>query len=149
MENSILQTTELCNNVKLYREGKRDFSAQDLNDIKLYLLKYKDVLEGTEFFQGELKGNRVVSCFGSSFHKELLDYMINKLSASISIIVEIESRKIFFQKNEKTCSVDICELAKILCDGTCLDNDRKIAQGSLTNNFLKFTKKLIPCILAQ
>ena len=149
MENSILNNNNLRLNVKSYREGKRDFSIQELNDIKLYLLKYKDVLEHTQFFEGEIKGNKVISCFATDFHTELFNYMSSKLSSAISIIVEIENRKIIFQKNENICSINLCELARILCDGECTNKEQNIAQGSLTEKFLKFTKTLIPCTLTR
>ena len=42
-------------NVKSYSEGKRDFSVSELNDIKLYLLKYKDQLEVLKISNNNLR----------------------------------------------------------------------------------------------
>ena len=88
----------ICNNnlqanIKAFREGKRDFNPQELNDIKLYLLKYKDHLESTQFFTGSLQEYSVASCFANNFQEELLDHMINKLQAAISIVVVMDENR--------------------------------------------------------
>lgn len=135
-----------CNNitinVRAYREGKRDFNVQELNEIKLYFLKYKDQLQSTEFFEGVLKGYKVVSCVATEYYSEFISYMLQQHAASIAVIVDPQAKHVLFQKNS-TCSVDINKLTDILCEGhTILDN---IVVGKLTKPFLTFTKTLKPC----
>lgn len=131
-------------NVKAYRQGKRDFSVSELNDIKLYLLKYKDQLEGTQFFEGKIKGFKVISCFAEEYHDELFSHILNISNTSIAIIINIQTKSVFLKKNDKICDIDLSKLARILCDGTSSNNI--VAAGKFTANFLNFTKTLKPCI---
>lgn len=140
----------ICNNnlqanIKAFREGKRDFNPQELNDIKLYLLKYKDHLESTQFFTGSLQEYSVASCFANNFQEELLDHMINKLQAAISIVVVMDEKAVLLKLNKNICNINLCKLAKLLCDSDCIEPAENIVQGKLTEKFLKFTTKLSPC----
>jgi hypothetical protein len=134
----------LRRNVKLFREGVRDFNTQELSDIKLYLLQYKDCLETTQFFEGKVKDLQIVSCFAESFHEELLEYMITKKKAAIAICVILSEHRVIFKKTVD-CSINLCSLAKILCDGDCDTSSNCIAYGKLNETFLNFSKKLTPC----
>jgi len=129
-------------NVKAYRQGKRDFSVNELNDIKLYLLKYKDQLANTQFFEGTIKDFKVVSCFAEEYHDELFSYILN--SSAIAIIINIQTKSVLFKKNEKVCDIDLPKLASLLCDS--VGQDKNIAVGKFTAKFLNFTKTLKPCI---
>ena len=133
--------TKVCQ----YRNGKRDFSISELNDIKLYLLTLKDRLTNTAFFKGVIKDNDVVSCFGDAQYDELFDYMFKKHQAAIGIIVIINEQRVLIRKNESICSIDICTLARLLCDGDCIKQNTNLAIGSLTEKFIKFTKTLNQC----
>lgn len=138
--------TTLKQNVRAFRAGKRDFSIEELNNIKIYLLRYKETLSQTEFFQGTLKEYKVISCFTeSTFYDELFEYMCNKLSAGICIIVVLSEKKVLLLRNNKICSIDLCTLAKLLCDGDCENLSVDIAAGKITEKFLKFTKTLQAC----
>lgn len=138
------QSKTIRQNVEALRNGATSLTTGELADIKLYLQRYKDYLEHTEFFQGKIKDYRVVSCFAEKFHVELLDYMINKRDADISFIVILSDKKVLFKKS-KNCSIDLCNLAKILCDGECVGNEVDIAYGELNNTAINFTKILTPC----
>ena len=136
---------ELKLKVDSFRSGKRDFSVQELNDIKLFLLRFKDTLINTAFFKGEIKGNKVISCFAESYYDELFDHIIHKLSADIAIIVVLSHKKVIFKKNDKTCKINLCNLAKIISDGECENYTESIACGNITKTFLNLTKTLAPC----
>lgn len=133
-------------NLELYRKGKTDFSIEELNDLKIHLLKYKDTLQTTQFFEGALKEYKIVSCFAEQFHDELQDHMINKYGAAIVIVVVLKDKKILLKKNPKTCSLDLCALAKLLSDGGCIDSTANVAEGNITEKFLNLTKTFKPCI---
>lgn len=135
---------QLKQNARAFRRGKRDFTVRELSDIKLYLLRYKDCLDNTQFYEGTLKNFKVVSCFTDNFHEELLEFMIDKRDAAISIIVMLADKKVLFMKSQN-CSINLCDLAKILCDGECEDTTTSIAGGELNSTFMNFTKILTPC----
>lgn len=131
-------------NVKSYREGRRDFSVSELNDIKLYLLRYKDQLENTKFFEGKIKDFKVVSCFAEEFHGELFRHILSINNTSIAIIIKLSTKSVLFKSNDKICDINLAKLANILCDGADLDG--VTAVGKFTAKFLNFTKTLKPCI---
>jgi hypothetical protein len=110
------------------------------------LLKYKDCLSSTQFFEGSLKEYKVVSCFAENFHDELLTHILTNYNAAIAITVNLSEKKIVLKKNYETCSIDLCALAKLLCDGDCYETYSDLAFGKITEKFLKFTKTLTPCI---
>ena len=92
-------SNKLKSNIKDYRNGRRDFSVEELNEIKLYIFKYKDVIENTSFFTGLIKEYKVVSCFAeTNFYEELHSRMINNYGADIAIIVILSEKRIIFRK---------------------------------------------------
>lgn len=131
-------------NAKALRGGKKDLSIQELSDIKLYLQQYKDCLENIQIFEGKVKEFRVCSCFSDNFETELLEFLINKHKADISIVVILSQKIVLFKKSD-TCNINLCELAKILCDGECIEETTNLAYGNLNKTFLNFTTTLTPC----
>ena len=55
MNKTIWTESILSEKVKLFKSGERDFSPQELNDIKIDLLRYKDCLTSTQFFESKIK----------------------------------------------------------------------------------------------
>lgn len=138
--------SKLKRNIALYKSGKTDFNADELYELKIYLLKYKDIISTTEFFEGSLKNYKLVSCFAEDYFDELQDYMLKKYNADIAITVVIKERKILFKCNKERCKIDLCTLAKLLCDGDCVDDTGTVAEGNITDKFLNLTKTFRQCI---
>lgn len=140
----------LRSNVSAFRSGKRDFSVKELNEIKVYLLRLKEVISNTDFFEGNIKDNKVISCFSeTSYNRELFEHMFNKLDAAIGIIVILTEKRILLQCNQSKCNIDLCNLAKLLCDGDCEDLSVDTAIGKITEKFLKFSKTLQACTIPK
>jgi hypothetical protein len=140
-------SSKLRSNIGDYRNGRRNFSSEELNEIKLYISKYKDLIENTKFYVGTIKEYKVVSCFAeTNFYEELHSRMINNYGADIAIIVILAERRIIFKKNNKTCNIDLCKLAQILSDGECYETTTDLAAGKLTDNFINLSKKFIECL---
>jgi len=137
--------TRVKRNLSLYKGGKTDFTTEELGEIKLYLLKYKDIVSTTEFFEGSLKNYKLISCFAEDLFTELQDYMLKKYNADIAITVSIKERKIAFKSDKERCKIDLCTLAKLLCDGDCVDATGTVAEGNITDKFLNLTKTFKPC----
>lgn len=136
---------ELRDNIKAYRNGKRDFNSKELNDIKLYASRYKDLIDNIKYFSGSVKNYKTISCFAEDFFEELHDRMINAMGADIAIIAILSTKEVLLKKNNKTCNIDICKLSQIICDGVCIESNENIAIGKFTNNFINLTKKFIQC----
>jgi hypothetical protein len=142
---SYFETNNLLRqNADALRRGKKDFTIQELSNIKLYLQQYRDCLDTVQFFEGKIKNYQVCSCFAENFESELLEYMIKKKGAAISIVVILSQKTVLFMRNE-ACTINLCDLAKILCDGECIESTTAIAYGKLNETFLNFTKILTPC----
>jgi hypothetical protein len=141
----------ICNenlkgNVTAFRQGKRDFNVQELNDIKLYLLKCKDHLENATFYEGSLLKYKVLSCFAEDFQDELLDHMLVRMNAAISIVVLLKDKKVVLKSNKDICNINLCKIATVLCDSACIESEDSVIEGKITQKFLKFTTQLKPCI---
>lgn len=133
-------------NLALYKSGKANLTTEELGELKLYLLKYKDIISTTEFFEGSLKDYKIVSCFAEDLFPELQNHMLQKLNADIAIVVIIKERKILFKCDKERCKIDLCTLAKLLCDGDCVDEAGSLAEGNITDKFLNLTKTFKQCI---
>jgi len=138
--------SRLKRNLALYKSGKTDFTTEELSELKIYLLKLKDIVSTTEFFEGSLKSYKIVSCFAEDLFTELQDYMLKKFNADIAITVIIKERKILFKCDKERCKIDLCTLAKLLCDGNCIDETGAVAEGNITDKFLNLTKTFKQCI---
>ena len=136
----------LGNKVKPYRNGQPNFNAQDLNDIKIYLLKYKEQLQDTNFFCGNIIEFKVVSCFAETMKEELLEHMLKKYQSAIAIVVSLDEKSVYLQSCSEKCKINLCKLATKLCNSDCSEVDVGIIKGKITEKFLKFTTTLKPCI---
>lgn len=145
-QNNRDKNSRLKHLLTLYKSDSTQLTTDELSELKLYLLKYKDVISTTEFFEGSLKNYKIVSCFAEDLFNELQDHMLKKYNADIAIIVILKERKILFKCDKERCTLDLCTLAKLLCDGDCVDNTGSIAEGNLTEKFLNLTKTFKLCI---
>lgn len=145
-QNSRDNNNRIRRNLALYKSGKANLTTEELGEIKLYLLKYKDIVSTTEFFEGALKNYKIISCFAEDLFTELQDYMLRKFNADIAITVVIKERKIIFKCDKERCKIDLCALAKLLCDGNCVDEKGAVAEGTITDKFLNLTKTFKQCL---
>ncbi len=132
--------------IKIFQTNSANLTHEDLNEIKLYLLEYKDNLQQIQFFEGEIKNNKIVSCFSESYHEELIEHMKKKLNAAIVIIVVLSKQEILLNKNNKLCTIDFIKLSKFLLNTEHIDTERETIKGAISSNFLKLTKQLSPCL---
>lgn len=135
---------EIRKKVKLFKENKDSLSTTDLNSVKLYLHEYKDVINSIQFFCGSIKDSEVVSCISNTFHEELLSLINNKFNSNISIIVSPEHKSVIFKQNSNL-TISFTSLISKLCGDTYTNIDSNIILAPLTETFINFTQKLLPC----
>jgi len=121
--------------------GINPFNLQELNAIKLSFNKLKDLIDTAEFFEGELKGCRVVSCVAEHSINEIAHYALKHFNADIAIVVIPKTQGVSFRKS-KTCPIKLNKLSEIMCRG---GGHEYAAGGKITDAFLKFTTTLKPC----
>jgi oligoribonuclease NrnB/cAMP/cGMP phosphodiesterase (DHH superfamily) len=129
--------------IESFSDGIREFNVYELNAISLFFKKYKQVIQDAEFFQGTLKGYKVVSCVAHFAINEVASYALRKYNADIAIIVILDAKAVSFRKSSSGCDIKLNKLAEILCDG---GGHEYASGGKLTDNFLKFIQTLTPCI---
>lgn len=126
--------------IKEFYNGMREFNTLELNAIKLAFNKLKEEISNLEFYFGDIKGHKVVSCFASGHStNEIAHYALKKTQSEIAMVTVLSSKTVSFRK-KKDCPIELNKLAKVLCDG---GGHAYAAGGKITENFLKFTKTLI------
>lgn len=126
-----------------FEKGFTNFTPLELNAIKLYFNKYKNAIESSQFYIGEVKGFKVVSTFADTAINEIAHYSLKKFSADISIVVNLNTKNVSFRKNKTTCNLPLDKLANALCDG---GGHEYAAGGKVTDKFVSFTKNLKLCL---
>lgn len=126
--------------IENFYDGKREFTAQELNCIKLSFNRLKEQLN-TDFFTGTLKGYSVVSCFADYAINEVAHFTLKKFNADIAFIVNLKSKSVSIRR-AKTCDAKLSIIAEKICNG---GGHEYAAGGKITETFLNFTKLLKPC----
>jgi oligoribonuclease NrnB/cAMP/cGMP phosphodiesterase (DHH superfamily) len=125
--------------ISRFENGFDAFNVQEQNAIKLYFNKLKDQLERAEYFEGTLKGYKVVSCVADFGINEVAHNAIKKFKADIVFIVMLNTQSVSIRKNKDTCDINLAKLAELLCNG---GGHQYAAGGKITDKFLAFTKTL-------
>lgn len=129
--------------IDAFKDGLREFNTFEQNAIKLYFNRYKEQIDNAEFFTGDIKGFKVVSCCASAAINEVAHHALKQYNADIAIIVMPKTQSVSFRKNKSSCTIHLNKLAELLCNG---GGHEYAAGGKITENFLNFTKTLTPCI---
>lgn len=130
--------------IESFSGGIREFNVHELNTIKIYFKKYKQTVDEAEFFEGNLKGYKVISCVAHFAINEVAEYALKKYNADIAIIVILDANAVSFRKKVNTCSIKLNKLAEVLCDG---GGHEYASGGKITDNFLKLLHTLTPCTI--
>jgi len=129
--------------IEAFGSGIRPFTVLELNAIKLYFNRYKEQVDKAVFYEGKIKGFKVISCCAQNSINEIASYALKKYNADIAMIVMVDLKAVSFRKNKETCDIKLNKLAEIMCDG---GGHEYAAAGKTTEKFLTFTKTLQPCI---
>lgn len=128
--------------IQRFKNGVGSYTSHEQNAYKLFCNKLKDAIDNATYFKGQIKGYSVISCVANSSINELAHYALKKHNADIAIIVNTASQKVSFRKKKTGCDMKLNKLAEILCDG---GGHEYAAGGTITSQFLNFTKTLVPC----
>lgn len=125
--------------IESFKNGLRDYTAQEKGAIKLHFKRFVEQLENPKF-AGMIKDFKVVSTFITAQVNEVANYMLDKYDADVAIMVNLDLKVVSFRK-KKGIQLNLGKLAEKLCDGGGAHN---LAGGKLTDTFAAFTKKLTP-----
>ena len=125
--------------IESFKDGLRDFTAHERGAIKLHFKAFVEQLESPKF-AGMIKDYKVVSTFVTKQVNEVANYMLDKYSADVAIMVNLDLKVVSFRK-QKGCQLNLGKLAEKLCEGGGAHN---LAGGKLTDTFANWTKTLSP-----
>lgn len=138
------QGNKLHKFVSDFYDGFNGFNPQEKKIIKFYKKKIQSIISTMPIYEANIPINkanrRVVSAFATSCINDVADHLIDKHDAEISIVVNLESKKVSYRKSKQS-DVDLGKLAKTLTDG---GGHTFAAGGLVTEKFLAFTKLFKP-----
>ena len=127
-----------------FYDGFAGFNPEEQKIISFYKKKIQSIINEMPIYEASIPINkanrRVVSAFATSCINDVADHLIDKHNAEVSIVVNLESKKVSFRKS-KSCDVDLGKLAKALTGG---GGHTFAAGGLVTEKFLTFTKLFKP-----
>jgi len=128
-----------------FYKGFKGFNIQQKNIIKQYLVKLSELLSSLDIYKLEKKvqgkPRKILSTFASEAINEVADHLLNK-GADIAIVVNINTKRVSFRRNKDIKDINLIEFGKEVC-GTGGGHEYA-AGGSITNQFMEFTKQLTP-----
>lgn len=128
-----------------YKSGFTGFTREQNNIYALYTKAlnkaYKDIecFQNTNIKIGSSEYN-VCAVFATEFFNEIADYILENLKCDVVFIVNVEDRIVSIRRSS-SCTLPLHKLAERLIDG---GGHEYAAGGTLTDNFLEFTKQLSP-----
>jgi oligoribonuclease NrnB/cAMP/cGMP phosphodiesterase (DHH superfamily) len=126
---------------KDYDNGFRGFTQLQHNAIALYHKKLQDILSNLQLFAGNIKDNKVMSCFCDTAHNDVATHIIDAYKADVVMLVNPKTQTVSFRKHDD-CKINLAELAAKLCENGGGHEDA--AGGKISEKFLMFTKTLTP-----
>ena len=137
--------SDIHGKIKAFQAGRKDLSAKDLNDIKIYLLEYKSLVSNIQFFEGLIKSNKVVSCFSETHCVDLVNHMHTKRYGAIAMVVSLATQKVYLSRDYNSCTINFDKLIELIFSNQYTAVDKNAVMGPITDNFLKLSKQLSVC----
>jgi nanoRNase/pAp phosphatase (c-di-AMP/oligoRNAs hydrolase) len=134
-----------------FGRGFTGFGRYHKNIIMLHKKKLEKLKNNIQIFEADIPVSKVqtkfISTFADSCINEIAEFIINKYSADVGVVVNLKSKKASFRKS-KACKVNLGQLTKTLfkgggheyAAGASIQNE----DGSSNNNFLSFSKMFNP-----
>ena len=128
----------------LYKDGFNGFNPQQRNIIDYYKNKFESIKSQIQVFTGQIPIGKNKFKFVSTFHtgyvSELSDYLLDSQSADVCLIIDADSKRVFFRRDKK-CDINLKKLATQLCNGW---GYKYAAGGHITDKLLQFSKLFSP-----
>ena len=128
-----------------FKNGFSGFTKQQLAVHELKIKELNRLFSSLKMFRaknvnvGGVKSD-VVATFASSFLNDICDHLIDKEKADVAIVINMDAQRVSFRRSKKS-QAKLNEFAEEIADG---GGHEYSAGGSLTPDFMEFTKKLVP-----
>lgn len=129
-----------------YYNGFEQFDKFKTNTITLYKKHRKEYIEQLSPFFGNIefegqKNINVGAVFCSKFVQECCDWLLEHHNVDVAIAVLMEQKRIAVRRNPKCTNIDVSKFVQRIASG---GGHESAAGGSLTDEFIEFTKMLKP-----
>ena len=129
--------------IKNFENGFSGFDKHQLAIYNIFLNELKELINKSSFFEANIKISnkpcKVVSTFATNYINDVAEYILEKFSADIAIVVNLKTDHVSFRRGKT--DVDLSKIASKLCDG---DGHEYSSGGVITKQFLEFTNLLKP-----
>lgn len=129
--------------VKTFAGGFNGFNYKQESIVKFYNTQVDRIKNKMPVYTGKVKiqgdVRNVCASFAEKYINDIADILIKDYNADIAIVVNKKTNHISFRKPNNLDGVDVSKLAAKLADGA---GHEYSAGGSITKNFLSFTKLL-------
>lgn len=131
--------------MKQFENGFTGFTQNQKNMYKIYKKELQKIKEELEYFcNWKFKYKDVeysiIAVFATKYINDVSDYILEEFEPDIVCIVNLETDHVSWRRHDD-CTCNVGELAEELTKG---GGHAFAAGGIITEEFLKFTKKLIP-----
>ena len=127
--------------VEAFKDGFRDYTAQEKNMIFLHYKKFQEQKDSIQFYKGVIDDKVWVSFMCEYTPNELAHYALKKYNADICLIIYPKWDAVSFRKR-KDCDTPLNRLAEVLCDG---GGHAYAAGGKLNEKIMQLTQRLELC----
>lgn len=128
-----------------YADGFKPFTKEQLAIYRIFENEMTKLIESLQVFQGghaDLDGEYriVIATFADKHINDVSDYLLSKYNVDMVAVINLKTKHVSFRRpKDGTMKLDV--FAKDMADG---GGHEYSAGGTLTENFLDFTKSLKP-----
>ncbi len=139
-------TNKLVSFVEEYYEGFKPFDKFQQNTIKLYHKHCQEYLEALQPYHGKVSfanedNVKVVAVFCDKFVQECCDHILATIEPDVVIAVLVDKQRIVVRRHPDNTTLDVSAFTQRIASG---GGHAAAAGGSLTEEFMDFTKMLKP-----
>lgn len=139
-------TNKLVSFVEEYYDGFKPFDKFQQNTITLYEKHCREYIEALNLYRGEVtfagqNDVKVVAVFCDKFVQECCDYILSATDADVAIAVLVDKQRIVVRRHPNNTTLDVSAFTQRIASG---GGHAAAAGGSLTEDFMDFTKLLKP-----
>jgi len=133
--------------VRFYSKFNNGFSGFDSNDqttISYYKSRVDKIKTELQPFAAQIPIDNIkydfVSTFANGYVNEISDYLLEKYTSDVCLIINLETKRVTFRRN-KNCKLNLKSIATKLCNGWGYEY---AAGGYVTDKLLDFSKLFTP-----
>jgi oligoribonuclease NrnB/cAMP/cGMP phosphodiesterase (DHH superfamily) len=132
--------------VEDYHQGFKPFDKFKENTILLYKKHRKEYIGTLNPFFGNIefegqKNVKIGAVFCNKFVQECCDWLFKKFEVDVAIAVLIDQKRIAVRRSSNNTTIDVSKFVQRIASG---GGHEAAAGGNLTEEFIEFTKMLMP-----